>query len=350
MAVPSAKSFHWQPLASLPIGRVYCTPVESGGQLYLIGGCGEDGTPMSNCEVYSPEANQWTTLPPMPTPRAGVAVAALGKQILVIGGVGVHQNPLSTVEMYNVDEGKWEQRRGLCEAAMGVSVVIKDCRLYAVGGMGSDMCPQSNLQQYDMTKDVWLSLPAMPTPRYAVSTFLRGSKIHVFGGRQAKNPVTAFEVYDIEAKSWTRFPSIPGRRAFSSCVMTENNFFSLGGLKQTRGYKRPKFVKTVDVFDIEQGGWMKTGRRLNMKKKRADFAAAYLRGRVIVAGGLGDQPTILGSAEAFHPIKNRWERLPPMPTARCTCSSIVFKNRLLVIGGVSHGPSNAVEALYLAES
>ncbi|XP_067913565.1 kelch domain-containing protein 8A isoform X1 [Heterodontus francisci] len=350
MSVPSAKSFHWQTLAPLPVGRVYCTPVESGGQLYLIGGCDEDGTPMSSCEVYSPEANQWTTLPPMPTPRAGVAVAALGKQILVIGGVGVHQNPLSTVEMYNVEEGKWEQKSSLSEAAMGVSVTVKDCRVYAVGGMGSDMYPQANLQQYDIMKDIWLSLPPMPTPRYAASTFLRGSKIHVFGGRQAKNPVTAFEVYDIEAKTWTRFPSIPGRRAFSSCVMTEKSFFSLGGLKQARGYKMPKFVRTVDVFDIEQGGWMKTERRLNMKKRRADFVAAYLRGRVIVAGGLGDQPAVLGSVEALHPAKNRWERLPPMPTARCTCSSIVFKNRLLVIGGVSHVLSNAVEALCLADS
>eukprot|EP00061_Rhincodon_typus_P013687 g40219.t1 len=170
------------------------------------------------------------------------------------------------------------------------------------------MYPQANLQQYDIVKDIWLSLPAMPTPRYAASTFLRESKIHVFvvsyltvaagfgseqefispvvGGRQVKNPVTAFEVYDIEAKSWSRFPSIPSRRAFSSCVMTDKNFFSLGGLQQARGYKRPKFVRTVEVFDIEQGGWMKTGGHLNMRKKRADFVAAYLQGRVIVAGGL----------------------------------------------------------------
>uniref|UniRef100_UPI00398F2CBA kelch domain-containing protein 8A n=1 Tax=Pristiophorus japonicus TaxID=55135 RepID=UPI00398F2CBA len=350
MAVPSAKLFHWQPLAPLPFGRVYCTPVECGGQLYLLGGCDQAGTPMSSCEVYSPEANRWTALPPMPTPRAGVAVAALGKRMMVIGGMGVRQNPLSTVEMYNVEEGRWEKKNSLCEAAMGVSVTVKDCRVYAVGGMGSDTYPQANLQQYDIMKDVWLSLPAMPTPRYAATTFLRGSKIHVFGGRQAKIPVTAFEVYDTEARSWTKFPSIPGRQAFSSYVMTEKSFFSLGGLQQARGYKKPKFVRTVEVFDIEQGGWMKTERRFNMKKRRADFVAAYFRGRVIVAGGLGNQPAVLGSAEALHPAKNRWELLPPMPTARSTCSSIVFQNRLLVIGGVSHGPSDAVEALCPADT
>ncbi|XP_062921454.1 kelch domain-containing protein 8A-like isoform X3 [Mobula hypostoma] len=315
MSVPSTRSFHWQSLAPLAVGRVYCSPVESGGQLYLIGGCDESGSPMNICEVYSPEADQWTTLPPMPTVRAGVAVAPLGKRILVIGGMGVQRSPLSTVEMYNVEEGKWEKRNSLCEAAMGVSVIVK-------------------------------------------------------GGRQAKNPVTAFEVFDTEARSWAKFPSIPCRRSFSSYVMTEESFLALGGLQQARGYRKPKFVRTVEVFDIEQGtklgyhnpgtstaifptekgSWIKTTRRLNMKTKRADFVAAYLQGRVIVAGGLGDQPAVLSSAEALNPVKNRWEKLPPLPTARCTCSSIVFKNHLFVIGGVSQGPSSAVEALSLTDS
>ncbi|XP_062921453.1 kelch domain-containing protein 8A-like isoform X2 [Mobula hypostoma] len=350
MSVPSTRSFHWQSLAPLAVGRVYCSPVESGGQLYLIGGCDESGSPMNICEVYSPEADQWTTLPPMPTVRAGVAVAPLGKRILVIGGMGVQRSPLSTVEMYNVEEGKWEKRNSLCEAAMGVSVIVKDGQVYAVGGMGSDTHPQARLQQYDIASDIWHTLPPMPTPRYAASTFLQGGKIYVFGGRQAKNPVTAFEVFDTEARSWAKFPSIPCRRSFSSYVMTEESFLALGGLQQARGYRKPKFVRTVEVFDIEQGSWIKTTRRLNMKTKRADFVAAYLQGRVIVAGGLGDQPAVLSSAEALNPVKNRWEKLPPLPTARCTCSSIVFKNHLFVIGGVSQGPSSAVEALSLTDS
>ncbi|XP_032898706.1 kelch domain-containing protein 8A [Amblyraja radiata] len=350
MSVPSTKSFHWQSLAPLAIGRVYCAPVESGGRLYLIGGCDESGAPMNVCEAYTPEANQWTTLPPMPTARAGAAVAALGKRVLVMGGMGVHQNPLSTVEMYNVEEGKWEKKKPLLEAAMGISAIVKDCQVYAVGGMGSDTFPRGHLQQYDVRNDAWHALHAMPTPRYAASAFFHAGKIHVFGGRQAKNPVTAFEVFDTETRVWSRFPSVPCRRSFSSYVMTETSFLSLGGLQQARGYKKPKFVKNVEVFDIEQGGWTKNTRHLNMKTKRADFVAAYLQGRVVVAGGLGDQPSVLSSAEALHPVKNRWERLPPMPTARCTCAAAVFRNSLVVMGGVAQAPSNAVEALCLADS
>ncbi|KYO21636.1 kelch domain-containing protein 8A [Alligator mississippiensis] len=220
-----------------------------------------------------------------------------------------------------------------------------DYRVYAAGGMGLDLRPHNYMQHYDMLKDIWVSLAAMPTPRYAAASFLRGTKIYVLGGRQSKYAINAFEVFDTETRSWTKFPNIPSKRAFSTFVPTESKLFSLGGLRQGRLYRQPKFMRTMDVFDIEQGGWMKMERSFFLKKRRADFVSGYLKGRVVVAGGLGNQPTVLESAEAFHPEKNKWECLPPMPTPRCACSSVVVKNCLLAVGGVNQGLSDAVEAL-----
>lgn len=71
------------------------------------------------------QGDRWISLPPMPTPRAGAAVAVLGKQILVVGGVGEDQSPLKVVEMYNTEEGKWRKRSALREALMGVSITVK---------------------------------------------------------------------------------------------------------------------------------------------------------------------------------------------------------------------------------
>lgn len=64
-------------------------------------------------------------MPPMPTPRAGAAVAVLGKQILVVGGVGEDQSPVKVVELYNTEEGRWRKRSSLREALMGVSITVK---------------------------------------------------------------------------------------------------------------------------------------------------------------------------------------------------------------------------------
>ncbi|KAK1138178.1 kelch domain-containing protein 8A-like [Acipenser oxyrinchus oxyrinchus] len=111
----------------------------------------------------------------------------------------------------------------------------------------------------------------------------------------------------------------------------------------TPRYDTTTFIQGSKIYVL--GLWLKPERSLSMKTKRADFASGYLCGRVIAAGGLGNQPTVLGSVEAFLPGKKKWELLPSLPTPRCSASSIMFHDRLLVVGGVSQGPSCAVEAL-----
>ncbi|XP_051271474.1 kelch domain-containing protein 8A isoform X2 [Dicentrarchus labrax] len=350
MAVPSAHEFHWQSLARLPSGRVYHTLTEVGGQMYMLGGCDAAGRPCPALELYSPEGDRWISLPPMPTPRAGAAVAVLGKQILVVGGVGEDQSPLKMVEMYNTDEGRWRKRSALREALMGVSITVKDGRALAVGGMGADLLPRSILQQYDLRKDVWALLPPMPTPRYDANTHLLTNKLYVAGGRQCKRPVKAFEVYDAETRSWTTLPMMPCKRSYGGVIWdTSGRLCLLGGLRQGGGHQSSKFTKNVNIFDTNQGAWLKSEETVAMKTKRADFAAAFLRGRMIVAGGLGHEPSALDTVEAFHPQRKKWERLAPMTFPRCSTTSIVIRDRLLVVGGVNQVPSSAHEILYVKE-
>ncbi|GLD45658.1 kelch domain-containing protein 8B [Lates japonicus] len=173
------------------------------------------------------------------------------------------------------------------------------------------------------------------------------------GGRQGKMPVTALEAFDLEMKSWTRYPCIPSRRAFSCCATNERSLFSLGGLQQPgphNFYSRPHFVSTMEEYDLDQGIWIKPSRTSRMREKRADFVAGCLGGRVIAAGGLGNEPSPLGTVESYNPVKRRWEYVLPMPTARCSSALLQTANMLFVIGGVAQGPSNVVEALCLQET
>ncbi|KAM9524885.1 kelch domain-containing protein 8A isoform 3-T9 [Salvelinus alpinus] len=302
MSVPSALEFHWQSLARLPSGRVYHSLAEVGGQMYMLGGCDAAGRPSPALELYSPEGDQWLSLPPMPTPRAGAAVAVLGKQILVVGGVGEDQHPLKVVEVYNTEEGRWRKRSALREALMGVAVTVKDGRALAVGGMGSDLLPRSILQQYDLRKNVWALLPPMPTPRYDATAHLLGNKIYVAGGRQCKRTLKVFEVFDSETRSWSTLPNMPCKRSYGGVFWdSSGRLCLLGGLRKGGGHQSSKFTKNVNIFDTNQG----------------------------------HQPSVLDTVEAFHPQKRKWERLAPMAMARCSASSIVIRDRLLVVGGVN---------------
>lgn len=352
MAATTARSFFWEVFPPMPTCRVYCSPVYQDGHLFVAGGCGQAGLPLDTVEMLDVLSQKWMVLPSLLTPRAGAAAVAVGKQILVMGGMDSRQSPLASVEVFNTDEGKWEKAAALAQPSMGVSAIERDGLVYALGGMGADTSPQALVRVYEPATAHWQLLPSMPTPCYGASAFLQGNKIFLLGGRQGKLPVTAFEAFDLETRSWTRYPSVPSRRAFASCAMADGCFFSLGGLQQPgphNFYSRPHFVNTVEMFEPEQGAWSKLGRAVRMREKRADFVAGCLGGRVVVAGGLGNQSFPLGSVEGFSIPRKKWELLPPMPTGRCSCSSYQAPSLLFVIGGVAQGPSGAVEALCLRE-
>ncbi|XP_046755904.1 kelch domain-containing protein 8B isoform X1 [Gallus gallus] len=337
----------------LPWAGWVARAVHHDGQLFVLGGCGGSGRALGAAEVLDLQAQCWTALPPLPTPRAGAATLAVGKQILAVGGVDASQSPLASVEIYHVDEGRWEKKAALAQPSMGIAAVQRDGAVYVLGGMGADTSPQALVRVYEPAKDHWQPLPSMPTPCYGASAFLQGNKIFVLGGRQGKLPVTAFEAFDLETKSWTRYPSVPSRRAFASCAMADSIFFSLGGLQQPgphNFYSRPHFVNTVEMFDPVQGAWCKPSRAIRMREKRADFVAGCLGGYVVAMGGLGNQSCPLDSVEGFSLTRRRWELLPPMPTGRCSCSSCPAPDLLFVIGGVDQGPSGAVEALCLRDA
>ncbi|XP_001498208.2 kelch domain-containing protein 8B isoform X2 [Equus przewalskii] len=352
MATGGSRAFAWQVFPPMPTCRVYGTVAYQDGHLLVLGGCGQAGLPLDTAETLDMASHTWLALAPLPTPRAGAAAVVLGKQVLVMGGVDEGQSPVAAVEAFLADEGRWERRATLPQAAMGVATVERDGMVYALGGMGPDTAPQAQVRVYEPRGDCWLSLPSMPTPCYGASTFLHGNKIYVLGGRQGKLPVTAFEAFDLEARTWTRHPSLPSRRAFAGCAMAEGSVFSLGGLQQPgphNFYSRPHFVNTVEMFDLEHGSWTKMPRSLRMRDKRADFVVGSLGNHIVAIGGLGNQPCPLGSVEGFSLARRRWEALPAMPTARCSCSSLQAGHRLFVIGGVAQGPSQAVEALCLRD-
>ncbi|XP_023681628.1 kelch domain-containing protein 8B [Paramormyrops kingsleyae] len=353
MAVSPPKSYFWEVFPPMPTRRVYCTPLFQDSRLTVLGGCSETGLPLDSVEVLDIGSQTWIQLPPLPTARAGAAAVALGTRVLVMGGMDAQQNPLSSVEIYNPDEGKWERKTSLSQPSMGISTVEKDGKVYALGGMGVDTTPQALVRVYEPAKDQWQLLSSMPTPRYGTASFLRGNKIYMLGGRQGKLPVTAFEAFDLEMRSWTRFPCIPSRRAFAGCATTGRSFFSLGGLQQPgphNFYSRPHFVSTMEEYDSEMGIWIKPTRASRMKEKRADFVAGFLGGRIIAAGGLGNQPSPLASVESYNPMKKRWEFVAPLPSPRCSCAGLQTPHMLFLIGGVAQGPSNAVEALCMRET
>ena len=83
-------AFKWETLPEkMPNARVFSTPVELDGKLYVIGGCDARGQPVDNLEVYDPVKKEWSELKKMPTKRAGTCAVGIGQNIIVMGGVSM---------------------------------------------------------------------------------------------------------------------------------------------------------------------------------------------------------------------------------------------------------------------
>ncbi|XP_070559250.1 kelch domain-containing protein 8A-like [Ptychodera flava] len=349
MASNDGPKFHWEKLTPMPTKRVYSSPVECDGILYVVGGCDSVGAPVDTLESYDPKKNKWKRLANMPTCRAAPAVVATEGVIIAIGGVGNDQVPVNAVEKYDTKTKSWTPLKPLAEKVMGVSALLYGNKIIVIGGMKADTNPSEKVTVLDIKEDVWQELPSMPTPRYATAAYLKGKKIYVLGGRHGKKPTTAFEMLDlgapVEERKWQKLAEIPRKRVFPCYAESETHFFSLGGLHENPQTRDPgdRFSDAMESYDIEKDKWTI---HTPMICKRGDFSAAYLGGRVIAAVGMGNQGNALSQVESFDLETNTWEKLEPSPVPQCSCSSLVFQNRLYIIGGLSNkGPCNFVEAL-----
>lgn len=146
------------------------------------------------------------------------------------------------------------------------------------------------------------------------------------GGRQGKLPVTAFEAFDLETRSWTRYPSMPSRRAFAACAMADGVVFSLGGLQQPgphNFYSRPHFVNTVEMFDPAQGELFVVGWELSLRVQDASLGLGEgcLCPRDVVPPGSEHQPLAamvdpaLCSWSAIS-LGVSWSQCPEMPASQ----------------------------------
>ena len=68
----------WRALPPMSMPRGYLSATFAlDGCLYVVGGCGNTGVPLTTCEAFDARKGRWRALPPLPTRRAGLALAHL---------------------------------------------------------------------------------------------------------------------------------------------------------------------------------------------------------------------------------------------------------------------------------
>lgn len=197
----------------------------------------------------------------------------------------------------------------------------------------------------------WTSAPDKLVPgHYQAATILDDGKVLVAGGWSGSSSVTAAELYDPVANTWTLTGSMNvARSEFTATKLTDGRVLVAGGFP---AMSAP--TASAEIYDPATGTWSMTA---DMATVRGNHTATLLPdGRVLVTGGIRDSASLFyaDSAEIFDPVAGTWTQMAtPLATARGQHAAVLLPGgtAVLLIGGVNQlGPTHSVERLPLDDS
>nr|XP_020476223.1 kelch domain-containing protein 8A isoform X2 [Monopterus albus] len=267
----------------------------------------------------------WQSLARLPSGRVYHTLAEVGGQMYMLGGCDAAGRPCPGLDLYSPEGDRWIGLPPMPTPRAGAAVAVLGKQILVVGGVGEDQSPVKMVEMYNTEEGRWRKRSTLREALMGVSITVKDNRALAVGGMGADlQPRNILQQYDLRKDVWAQLPPMPTPRYDANAELLGNKLYVAGA-------------------------WLKSEETVAMKTKRADFAAAFLRGRMVVAGGLGHEPSALDTVEAFHSQKKKWEMLAPMTFPRCSTSSIVIRDRLLVVGGVNQVPSSAHEILYIKE-
>ena len=309
--------------------------------LLLVSACG--GT----APAIDTAAATWETRAPVPEARTEGSVATDGTVIYLIGGfraeaAGEPSAP-RTMFVYTVAEDRWAAGGDIPEGVNHAGFAFVGGKLYIIGGFaGNGFNPTGALRIYDPSSRTWSDGAPMLTPRGALAVAVLDGKIHAIGGNAAQAglpahehgssredlSVATHEVYDPATNTWSRLAPMPTPRNHLGVAILSGRIHAIGG--RVEGEME---LTTHEIFDPATNTWI-TGPAL--PTGRSGIAVVALDGRAYVFGGetvTASSGKTFNEAERFDPAANRWERLPPMPTARHGLGAATVGDAIYVISG-----------------
>jgi N-acetylneuraminic acid mutarotase len=290
----------WEARAPVPEARTELSVATDGGRAYLVGGFGaraRRGAPAPRAMlVYDPGADRWTRAGEIPEGVNHAGLAAVAGKLYLIGGFReASSTPTGAVRIYDPATRAWHDGAPMPTPRGALAVVVLDGKVHAIGGnapRGRDLPAHEHgtsrsdrsvgtHEVYDPATDSWTRRAPMPTARNHLGAAVIGGRIHAVGGRVPGDmELTTHEVYDPATDAWAEAPPMPTGRSGIAVVAHGERLYVFGG-------------ETV---------------RLLVRKT-------------------------FDRAERFDPGTDRWERLPPMPTARHGLGAASFGDGIYVMGG-----------------
>lgn len=262
----------------------------------------------------SAQLPRWITGTPLPSERQEVATAWVNKEVIVVGGIRGGQFGVPDAEAFDPVTNTWRTLADLPVAIHHPGMAAVGDRLFVVGGLiTNQFLGIPDVYEYDFQNDTWIPRTPMPTPRGGCGVTVWNGEIYVAGGEAGVGGhLTNLESYDPVSDSWTVHPNFTFERNHLGAGAVDNKIIVVAGRDQ--GFTG--FVPQTEIYDIATQTW---SMGTPIPTPRAGCAAATVEGKIYVFGGEGNVNSASGNfddVEAYDPLTDTWEILPPMPNPR----------------------------------
>jgi uncharacterized protein (TIGR03437 family) len=293
---------------------------------------GASSNPVALSLLAAPAAGRWGRRADLLEPNSEMSVAEAGGKIYVIGGYPASRVSVRTVQVYDPATNEWKLTTPLPVALNHTVTAAVRGRLYVIGGQpdaGGAGPFVNTVYEYDPETAAWTTRAPMPTARGGGAGAVVNGRIYVAGGRPPRG--TDFAVYDPAANTWTTLPEMPTQRNHLAATAVGEKIYVTGG-RFAAGFESEK-TDLVEVFDTVTRRWSAGAA---MPRPRGGVNAVEAHGCIHVFGGEGNPEApngVFPDHDVYHPGKNEWYRLNPMPIPVHGVTGAVFLHGLIYLPG-----------------
>lgn len=208
--------------------RRYHAVALRGPWLYVVGG--EGGRAMAPAERINVDTLAVEPLAPMPVPRLFASAAWHDGRLYVAGG-STAEGRTARVDVLDPDTGAWSDGPPLAEGR-DTRLVDVDGALYAVGGYLGDNKASALVERLPPGASAWQRVADLPSPTSAHAVAALSGKLYVMGDY---TELGRLQVLDVAGATWTTAPSSFVPRRHSAAVAVGGAVLLVGGNVRSQG-------------------------------------------------------------------------------------------------------------------
>jgi N-acetylneuraminic acid mutarotase len=241
--------------------------------------------------------------------REGFGVCAFAGQIYVIGGLGDDFHSLSSVEKYSLSSDSWSAVAPLPESRSRCAAVSVGSAIYVLGGgMVENQNITAIVLKFNGVHNVWSEAAPMPEAMAYFAACTLGTDIYVFGGLRAGEEQPSVFKYNTEANAWSVLAPMPVA-IYDHCVSVLNGLMYIVGLDENG--------RVLLRFSPVSGEWA----TLTSPLTGCDCGASFVLGDYLyAAGGLSSQSTV----ERYDAVTDTWTAVARMLKVRNSFGAVTI--------------------------